>query len=99
MDADGRLSCEEFVLALHLCDMARAGETLPASLPPNLVPPTLRRVRNNSLTASEQGDANGTGINQGITSLNYKQIDSPSHDKLVNKGSFCQGEFVGTYFH
>ncbi|BES95601.1 RhoGEF [Nesidiocoris tenuis] len=48
-DADGRLSCEEFVLALHLCDLARQGETLPASLPPNLVPPTLRRVRQNSL--------------------------------------------------
>lgn len=64
-DADGRLSCEEFVLALHLCDMARAGETLPPSLPPNLVPPTLRRVRNNSLTSSEQGDLSATGINQG----------------------------------
>ncbi|XP_066905736.1 intersectin-1 isoform X4 [Halyomorpha halys] len=63
-DADGRLSCEEFVLALHLCDLARAGETLPTSLPPNLVPPTLRRVRNNSLTSSEQGDLSATGINQ-----------------------------------
>jgi hypothetical protein len=56
MDTDGRLSCEEFVLALHLCDMARSGETIPTTLPPNLVPPTLRRQRNNSLTASEQGD-------------------------------------------
>ncbi|XP_073978678.1 dynamin associated protein 160 isoform X3 [Rhodnius prolixus] len=57
MDADGRLSCEEFVLALHLCDLARAGETLPPTLPPNLVPPTLRRARNNSLSAtSDQGD-------------------------------------------
>ncbi|XP_014247399.1 intersectin-1 isoform X2 [Cimex lectularius] len=56
MDADGRLSCEEFVLALHLCDMARNGETLPTTLPPNLIPPTLRKVRNNSLTMSPGGD-------------------------------------------
>ena len=65
MDTDGKLSCEEFVLALHLCDLARSGEALPTSLPPNLVPPALRRVRNNSLTSSEQGDLNATGINQG----------------------------------
>ena len=23
LDADGRLSCEEFILAMHLCDVAR----------------------------------------------------------------------------
>lgn len=69
MDADGRLSCEEFVLALHLCDLARAGETLPPTLPPNLVPPTLRRARNNSLSAtSDQGDPMA-GLSQGIFCL------------------------------
>lgn len=43
MDVDGRLSCDEFVLAMHLCDMVRAGEKLPDALPQELVPPSLRR--------------------------------------------------------
>lgn len=55
MDADGRLSCEEFVLAMHLCDLARSGEKIPVPLPPDLIPPTLRRQRQNSIN-SDQGD-------------------------------------------
>lgn len=43
MDVDGRLSCDEFVLAMHLCDVARVGEKLPDSLPQELVPPAMRR--------------------------------------------------------
>jgi hypothetical protein len=40
---DGRLSCDEFVLAMHLCDVVRAGDKLPDVLPQELVPPTFRR--------------------------------------------------------
>lgn len=43
IDADGRLSCEEFILAMHLCDMARVGDKIPDSLPAELVPPLFRR--------------------------------------------------------
>ncbi|XP_046999743.1 intersectin-1 [Schistocerca americana] len=60
MDTDGRLSCEEFVLALHLCDMAKAGEKLPAVLPPELVPPTFRRQRQGSLTGSITGSVDAS---------------------------------------
>ncbi|XP_063218277.1 intersectin-1 isoform X2 [Bacillus rossius redtenbacheri] len=55
MDADGRLSCDEFVLGMHLCDQARAGEKIPAALPPELVPPTFRRARQGSLTGGQPG--------------------------------------------
>merc|ERR1712241_968432 len=41
-DNDGRLSCEEFLLSGHLCDLALKGEPLPPQLPPNLVPPSMR---------------------------------------------------------
>ncbi|XP_043286823.1 intersectin-2 isoform X3 [Venturia canescens] len=51
MDSDGRLGCEEFVLAMHLCDMAKAGETIPAALPVDLVPPTFRRQRQSSVSS------------------------------------------------
>lgn len=43
IDMDGRLSCDEFVLAMHLCDLVRAGEKLPDVLPQELVPPNFRR--------------------------------------------------------
>jgi hypothetical protein len=55
MDSDGRLSCEEFVLALHLCDMAKAGEKIPPTLPTDLIPPTFRRQRQSSLTGGAAG--------------------------------------------
>ena len=51
MDSDGRLGCEEFVLAMHLCDMAKLGETIPSVLPPDLVPPTFRRQRQSSVSS------------------------------------------------
>ena len=32
-DKDGRLTSDEFVIAMHCCDIIRAGQTLPARLP------------------------------------------------------------------
>lgn len=32
-DKDGRLTAEEFIVAMHCCDMARAGQPLPLQLP------------------------------------------------------------------
>jgi hypothetical protein len=37
-DLDGKLSLEEFILAMHLCDYAKTGGVLPSLLPPELVP-------------------------------------------------------------
>lgn len=51
MDLDGRLGSEEFVLAMHLCDIAKAGEKIPTTLPPELIPPSFRRQRQSSLTS------------------------------------------------
>ncbi|XP_020726103.1 intersectin-2 isoform X1 [Odocoileus virginianus] len=42
IDGDGQLKAEEFILAMHLTDMARAGQPLPLALPPELVPPSFR---------------------------------------------------------
>lgn len=44
MDSDGRLGCEEFVLAMHLCEQASLGTPPPAALPLELIPPTFRRT-------------------------------------------------------
>lgn len=53
MDSDGRLGSEEFVLAMHLCDIAKAGEMIPTTLPLELIPLTFRRQRQSSLTSSQ----------------------------------------------
>ncbi|XP_069092135.1 intersectin-2 isoform X1 [Pleurodeles waltl] len=42
IDGDGKLRADEFVLAMHLTDMAKAGRPLPLTLPPELVPPSFR---------------------------------------------------------
>ncbi|XP_066517210.1 intersectin-1 isoform X3 [Hoplias malabaricus] len=48
IDQDGKLTAEEFILAMHLIDMAMSGLPLPPLLPPELLPPTFRRVRSGS---------------------------------------------------
>lgn len=42
MNKDGKLNVEEFVLAMHLVDMAKSGQPLPLTLPTELVPPSQR---------------------------------------------------------
>ena len=43
IDSDGKLTCDEFVLAMHLIDVVRQGQALPAKLTPDLVPPSFRK--------------------------------------------------------
>ncbi|CAH2083728.1 unnamed protein product [Euphydryas editha] len=51
LDSDGKLGCEEFVLAMYLCERATQGEPVPAKLPPDLIPPTFRRESVTSLSS------------------------------------------------
>lgn len=41
-DKDGKLKAEEFILAMHLVDVAKSGQTLPLTLPAELLPPSQR---------------------------------------------------------
>ncbi|XP_060946963.1 intersectin-2-like isoform X2 [Limanda limanda] len=54
VDKDGQLRADEFILAMHLVDMAKTGRPLPLTLPQDLVPPSLRGVKSSDLV-------NGTG--------------------------------------
>lgn len=56
MDSDGRLGCEEFVLAMHLCEQAAIGNLPPTVLPADLIPPSFRRV-GRTASISSQGSA------------------------------------------
>ncbi|XP_032888316.1 intersectin-1 isoform X7 [Amblyraja radiata] len=42
IDQDGKLTAEEFILAMHLIDMAMSGQPLPPVLTLDLIPPTFR---------------------------------------------------------
>ena len=50
-DKDGRLTPDEFVVAMHCCDIARVGQTLPPTLPDEwLHANIMQRERTESLT-------------------------------------------------
>ncbi|KAJ7990976.1 hypothetical protein DPEC_G00292450 [Dallia pectoralis] len=46
VDKDGKLRGEEFILAMHLVDMAKTGQPLPLTLPTDLIPPSHRAAAN-----------------------------------------------------
>ncbi|XP_030058031.1 intersectin-1 [Microcaecilia unicolor] len=48
IDQDGKLTAEEFILAMHLIDVAMSGQSLPPVLPSEYIPPSFRRVRSGS---------------------------------------------------
>lgn len=62
-DADGRLGCEEFVLALYLCELYATGKSIPTELPPELIPPSFRKVasRHGSVAGSRHGSVSSQG--------------------------------------
>lgn len=62
-DADGKLGCEEFVLALYLCEMVATGKPIPAELPPELIPPSFRKMpsRHGSVANSRHGSVSSQG--------------------------------------
>merc|ERR1719273_2581452 len=63
IDKDGKLSVEEFILAMHLCEMAQKGEPFSDPLPISLVPPSLRRgyLAANGSAAATPGSVRSDG--------------------------------------
>ncbi|XP_076834688.1 intersectin-2b [Brachyhypopomus gauderio] len=75
VDKDGKLKAEEFILAMHLVDMAKHGQPLPLVLPADLVPPTLRGKGADSL--------NGASSPAGFVGLteDFAEVDPPQKSK------------------
>ena len=38
LNKDGNLDLDEFVIAMHLIDLAKSGQSIPITLPPELIP-------------------------------------------------------------
>lgn len=90
MNSDGRLGCEEFVLAMYLCDLVLQGETLPQKLPPELIPPSFRKVtsRHASIVSAGTGSRHGSVSSQGGLSATTSDADIAGSMHLYNQTSF-----------
>lgn len=66
MDLDGRLGCEEFVLAMYLCDMASQGDPIPTTLPPELIPPSFRKGSRHGSISGTVSSRHGSVSSQGV---------------------------------
>lgn len=85
MDSDGRLGCEEFVLAMHLCEQAQLGHPPPAKLPLDLIPPSFRR---NARTASVSSQGSGTADQDPASSLlQSKNLLISFFNHLITQGT------------
>ncbi|XP_014616737.1 PREDICTED: intersectin-1 isoform X1 [Polistes canadensis] len=80
MDSDGRLGCDEFVLAMHLCDLAKGGEQIPNTLPLELIPPIFRRQRQGSLTQS-QGSVESIDPSAGMPQTSFEDKRKENFEK------------------
>ncbi|CAE1260660.1 unnamed protein product [Acanthosepion pharaonis] len=60
VDSDGKLSCDEFCIALHLIEVARTGQPLPNKLPPSLHPGNMSRGSRSSSLSGPSGSQPGT---------------------------------------
>ncbi|XP_063039904.1 intersectin-2b isoform X2 [Engraulis encrasicolus] len=75
VDKDGKLRAEEFILAMHLVDMAKMGQPLPLTLPPDLVPPSLK----GKLGLGDALNGNSTSYNS-LTDLDL-DLEPPQKNK------------------
>lgn len=82
MDADGRLGCEEFVLAMHLCEQASLGHPPPTKLPLELIPVSFRRSTRTASVSS-----------QGSVSIDQ----DPASTLLQQSKLFYRSKFVTRY--
>merc|ERR1740128_121441 len=74
IDKDGKLNVEEFILAMHLCDMGQKGEPLPDPLPIQLVPPSLRRTWQSQQPGSGATTPGSVSSVPGVTGLPAAQM-------------------------
>ena len=73
IDKDGNLTCEEFILSMHLIDMAKAGDQLPITLPLELIPMSFRKKQS---------------INGPIATTQPALVNQSSVESIGNRNTF-----------
>lgn len=95
-DKDGKLSLEEFLIAMHLCEYSKAGNILPAILPTELHPQRLKQQSTTSLVSNtsipsllnaqtENINNNNNNISNISSSSGNANNDSSSSPTMGNK--------------
>ena len=92
----GKLTCEEFVLAMHLCDMAKGGEAVPSALPADLIPPSHKRNKSLSISSTGSGSGQPAGVAVAAAAC---ELDPQSPGKVTTfedkrKENFDRGQAV-----
>lgn len=88
MDSDGKLSSDEFVLSMHLCEMGLRGEPIPTVLPTELIPPSFRKPISRSGSASVS--RHDSISSQGKASDNGEVHSSGGQAMLVNQSEWME---------
>ncbi|CAJ0963473.1 unnamed protein product, partial [Mesorhabditis belari] len=86
--ANGMLNPEQFALAMHLVSMARSGQDLPSTLPPHLMPPSMRQLHLPNDT--EPAPTLPTSTSQHLAFA--AQSDNPEVKKLAEEMEALVGE-------
>lgn len=91
-DTDGKLSLEEFILAMHLCDYAKTGNILPAVLPAELQPkrsrPSSFSVASTSPLDSLLGAGASLNTSQQAATLLNTSLNEPAPQASKMPASF-----------
>lgn len=84
-DKDGRLSSDEFVIAMHCCDIARTGQPLPTSLPDEWTPKNLiqRDQINSTSKTTTTSNLTYANLNQQLK----ETINQPNSTTSTEKSS------------
>lgn len=103
MDCDGRLSCDEFILAMFLCDKAMNGEKIPAVLPLDWIPPSYRKSksRQGSIVAggaTSRPGSQAASRHASISSQGALEMDPAAGLPQSKRNSISLSEFISLSF-
>jgi len=90
MNKTGRLSREEFYIAMHLIRQTKSGMKLPTTLPSVLIPPSLRKGSTSSIGASS------SQYNQQPLSATFSNTSKVGSDTLLNSFDSPSSKFTNT---
>ncbi|KAG8590962.1 hypothetical protein GDO81_006988 [Engystomops pustulosus] len=77
IDQDGKLTAEEFILAMHLIDLAMSGQPLPPALPSDYIPPSFRPP-----VRTDQRVRSGSGISMmSSVSVDQRLPEEPAEEE------------------
>ena len=87
-DADGRLSLDEFAVAMHLCEYSRLGNVLPATLPAELVPQRARSLSAGLVNNLSSDLLAGLTVAQAASAAPPVQDSPPAKPKMMHPATF-----------